>query len=220
TESHVREITVDCQMKISHGHRIFFTAIVLGLFLLDFLAAARAQETEPADIEVIVSATRTERKAAEAPGSVSVITRSEMDRQNVQQLTDIVRYEPDVSVPFAAGGTGPVSRSRSGAQSFNIRGIEGNRVLLTIDGIRQPDQFMFGGTTTVGRDYLDVNAYKRVEILKGSASGLYGSDAIGGVVTFVTLDPSDLLSIVSDRPFAFKLRPSYDGADDSFSETA
>ena len=93
-------------------------------------------------------------------------------------------------------------------------------MLLAIDGIRQPDQFTFGGTTTVGRDYLDVNAYKRVEILKGSASGLYGSDAIGGVVTFVTLDPLDLLGIVSDRPFAFKLRSSYDGADDSFSETA
>jgi len=143
-----------------------------------------------------------------------------MDRQNVQQLTDIPRYEPDVSVPFAAGGTGPVGRSRSGAQSFNIRGIDGNRVLMRIDGVRQPDQFNFGGSTTIGRDYLDVNAYKRVEILKGSASGLYGSDAIGGVVTFVTLDPSDLLDIVSDRPFAFKLRPAYDGADDSFSETA
>ena len=128
-------------------------------------------------------------------------------------------HEPDVSLPFSAGGAGRVNRSRSGAQSFNIRGIDGNRVLFTIDGIRQPDQFMFGGSTAVGRDYLDVNAYKRVEILKGSASGLYGSDAIGGVVTFVTLDPSDLLGVVSDRPFAFKLRPSYDGADDSFSET-
>jgi hemoglobin/transferrin/lactoferrin receptor protein len=207
-------------MKRSRCNQISSTAIPFLFLFSSFVARARAQETEPADIEVVVSATRTERKAAEAPGSVSVITRAEMDRQNVQELTDVVRYEPDVSVPFAAGGTGPVSRSRSGAQSFNIRGIEGNRVLLTIDGIRQPDQFTFGGTTTVGRDYLDVNAYKRVEILKGSASGLYGSDAIGGVVTFVTLDPSDLLGIVSDRPSAFKLRPSYDGADDSFSETA
>ena len=121
--------------------------------------------------------------------------------------------------PSFGRGAGRVNRSRSGAQSFNIRGIDGNRVLFAIDGIRQPDQFIFGGSTAVGRDYLDVNAYKRVEILKGSASGLYGSDAIGGVVTLVTLDPSDLLGVVSDRPFAFKLRPSYDGADDSFSET-
>lgn len=200
--------------------RQILLAIQITFSASSFLARAQTQETEPADIEVVVSATRTERKAAEAPGSVSVLTRSEMDRQNVQQLTDIPRYEPDVSVPFAAGGTGPVGRSRSGAQSFNIRGVDGNRVLFTIDGIRQPDQFNFGGSTTIGRDYLDVNAYKRVEILKGSASGLYGSDAIGGVVTFVTLDPSDLLGVVSDRPFAFKLRPAYDGADDSFTETA
>jgi hemoglobin/transferrin/lactoferrin receptor protein len=211
------EIESQLQMKISLRRPVFFT--VLCLFSLDSWLPARAEDTDPADIEVVVSATRTERKAADTPGSVSVINRSEMDRQNVEQLTDIVRYEPDVSLPFAAGGTGPVSRSRSGAQSFNIRGIDGNRVLFTIDGVRQPDQFNFGGSTTVGRDYLDVNAYKRVEILKGSASGLYGSDAIGGVVTFVTLDPSDLLGIVSDRPFAFKLRPSYDGADDSFSQT-
>lgn len=205
-------------MKSSSCCRIFFPAILFGsLVLVDPLCA---EETEPADIEVVVSATRTERKASEVPGSVSVISRAEMDRQNVETLTDVTRYEPDVSVPFAAGGTGPVGRSRSGAQSFNIRGIDGNRVLFQIDGIRQPDQFNFGGSTTIGRDYLDVNAYKRVEILKGSASGLYGSDAIGGVVTFVTLDPSDLLGIVSDRPFAFKLRPTYDGADDSFSETA
>jgi hemoglobin/transferrin/lactoferrin receptor protein len=189
-----------------------------GLILLN--GTSFGQEEEDADIEVIVSATRTERTAEETPGSVSVINRSEMDREVVEDLPDLVRYEPDVSVPFSAGGTGPVGRARGGAQSFNIRGVDGNRVLFAIDGIRQPDEFNFGGTTTVGRDYLDVNAYKRVEILKGSASGLYGSDAIGGVVTFVTLDPSDLLDVVSDRPFAFKLRPAYDGSDDSFSETA
>jgi hemoglobin/transferrin/lactoferrin receptor protein len=177
------------------------------------------EDEEAAVIEVIVSATRTERTAEDTPGSVSVMSRSEMDRQVVEDLPDLVRYEPDVSVPFSAGGTGPVGRARGGAQSFNIRGVDGNRVLFAIDGIRQPDEFNFGGSTTVGRDYLDVNAYKRVEILKGSASGLYGSDAIGGVVTFVTLDPSDLLDVVSDRPFAFKLRPAYDGSDDSFSET-
>jgi hemoglobin/transferrin/lactoferrin receptor protein len=205
-------------MKVTLRRLVYFT--VLGLNVLDFPQLVNGQETEPAEIEgIVVSATRTERDAADTPGSVSVIERSEMDRQNVEHLTDLVRYEPDVSLPFAAGGTGPVSRSRSGAQSFNIRGIDGNRVLFAIDGIRQPDQFNFGGSTTVGRDYLDVNAYKRVEILKGSASGLYGSDAIGGVVTLVTIDPSDMLGIVSDRPFAFKLRPSYDGADDSFSQT-
>src|SRR6188472_2055410 len=168
-------------MKSCRPHYIFSAIIVLGFSAVGLLRSVYAQETEPADIEVVVSATRTERKAAEAPGSVTVVTRAEMDRQNVQQLTDIPRYEPDVSVPFAAGGTGPVGRSRSGAQSFNIRGIDGNRVLMRIDGVRQPDQFNFGGSTTIGRDYLDVNAYKRVEILKGSASGLYGSDAIGGV---------------------------------------
>jgi hemoglobin/transferrin/lactoferrin receptor protein len=205
-------------MKLSLRRPAFFT--VLGLMALG-ATPVKAQDPAPAEIEgIVVSATRTEREADETPGSVSVIERSEMDRQNMEHLTDIVRYEPDVSLPFAAGGTGPVGRSRSGAQSFNIRGIDGNRVLFAIDGIRQPDQFNFGGSTTVGRDYLDVNAYKRVEILKGSASGLYGSDAIGGVVTLVTIDPSDMLGIVSDRPFAFKLRPTYDGADDSFSETA
>jgi hemoglobin/transferrin/lactoferrin receptor protein len=211
------EIESQLQMKNHMPFRLFLLS--LNLFFLAGPLRIHAQNEEPAVIEVVVSATRTERSAEDTPGSVSVINRSEMDRQVTEQLTDIVRYEPDVSVPFASGGTGPVSRSRSGAQSFNIRGIDGNRVLFEIDGVRQPDQFNFGATTTVGRDYLDVNAYKRVEILKGSASGLYGSDAIGGVVTFVTLDPSDLLDVVSDRPFAFKLRPAYNSADNSFSET-
>ena len=205
-------------MKISPARLIFFSTLV---FTLPPISLTRAQGPvdQPEEIEVVVSATRTERKAQDTAGSVSVLNRTELDRQVVEQLQDIVRYEPDVSVPFSQGGTGQVSRTRSGAQSFNIRGIDGNRVLLEIDGIRQPDQFTFGGTTTIGRDYIDVNAYKRIEILKGSASGLYGSDAIGGVVTFVTLDPSDLLGVVSDAPYAFKLRPVYDGSDDSFSET-
>ncbi len=200
-------------------------AATIFMFSLALSPGARAAEgdaaaNEGADIEVVVSATKTERKLQDTPGSVSVINRAELDRENVNDLTDIVRYETDVSVPRSLGGTGPGFRSSSGAQDFNIRGIDGNRVLMNIDGIRQPDQFTFGGTTAIGRDYLDLNAYKRVEIVKGAASSLYGSDAIGGVVTFVTRDPSDFLGVVSTRPFAFSLKLGYDGANDSFFQSA
>ncbi len=196
------------------------------LSLLSVAPVLRAQQegaarpaTAPSDVEVTVTATRTERTQLDTPGSVSVQRAVDFERNNVTELSDLVRNETDVAVPRAFGGTGPVSRTRPGALNFNIRGIDGNRILFQVDGIRQPDQFTFGNTTTIGRDYLDLANYKRLEIVKGAASALYGSDAIGGVVSFVTLDPSDILGVVSNRPFAFRLRAGYDGFDDSHYET-
>lgn len=85
---------------------------------------------------------------------------------------------------------------RPGATRINIRGLEDNRVVQMVDGVRLADYYNGGGpanytlstSPTVMSDFL-----KRVEIIRGAASSLYGSDAIGGVVGFVTLDPADLL---------------------------
>lgn len=168
--------------------------------------------------EVVILATRTERSAADVPATTTVLDKDASAFSLATSMRDYTRYEPGVSMPYGVGGNGAGRNSRAGNSSINIRGLDGNRVLMTVDGIRQPDVFNFGGAYNVGRDYVDVDSLKQVEILKNAASSLYGSDAIGGVVNFTTLDPDDLLSTLGNNATA-KLTTRYDSADDSWSNT-
>jgi hemoglobin/transferrin/lactoferrin receptor protein len=135
--------------------------------------------------EVTVSATRTENAVEDVPATVSVTTRKQLDDRVVKDIRTLTRYEPNVSVGN--------SSTRFGLTGFNIRGIEGNRILMQIDGVRLPDQFSIGSFSFATRDSVDLDLLKQVEILRGPGSSLYGSDALGGVVSFLTKDPSDLL---------------------------
>ncbi|MGB3265241.1 MAG: TonB-dependent hemoglobin/transferrin/lactoferrin family receptor [Microcoleus sp.] len=162
------------------------------------------------DIEITVTGTRTPRSLQESPATVTVIDANEIERNLVQNLDDLVRYEPGISASR--------SPNRYGFQDFNIRGIEGNRVLIQVDGVRLPEAFEFG-STQLGRNYIDPETLRRVEIIRGSASTLYGSDAIGGVVTFLTKDPADFLNEFGDDAYA-SAKLAYDGIDRGFAETA
>jgi hemoglobin/transferrin/lactoferrin receptor protein len=179
------------------------------------IAASAEAEVIP---EIIVVATRTERQTKDVAASTAVIDQNDSIFSLGTSMRDYQRYEPGVSLPFGVGGQGPGRNSRSGSQSINIRGLDGNRVLMQVDGIRQGDLFTFGNTTSVGRDYLDVDALKRVEIVKGSASSLYGSDALGGVVSFVTKDPSDLIGD-DGNDWGFESTTRFQSMDESFGQT-
>ncbi len=133
--------------------------------------------------QVTVTGTRTARSLAESSATISVIEREQLRQNLVQNIQDLVRYEPGVSVRESP---------QYGFQDFNIRGLEANRVLIQVDGIRQPERFSFG-PFTLGRDYFEIETLRSAEIIRGPASSLYGSDALGGVVTFTTLDPEDVL---------------------------
>jgi hemoglobin/transferrin/lactoferrin receptor protein len=98
-----------------------------------------------------------------------------------------------------------------------IRGIGGNRVLIQVDGIRSPQGFSFG-PQSVGRDgFADVSLIKQVEILRGPASALYGSDGLAGAVSFVTADPVDL---VKQRRLGGFATSQYSSEDNEFAQTA
>ena len=101
------------------------------------------------------------------------------------------------------------SNSRFGNQDFTIRGIGGNRVLIQVDNIRLPDNYVGRG-----RNYFELDTLKRVEIIRGPASSLYGSDAIGGVVSFITKDPEDYL-FLSDDSFFGSAKVNFDSSDES-----
>ncbi|NJK61013.1 MAG: TonB-dependent receptor plug domain-containing protein [Oscillatoriales cyanobacterium SM2_1_8] len=122
------------------------------------------------DLQITVTTTRTPRQLLEAPGTVTVFDRENLERNPGASLRDILRYEPGLSVQ-----QGP----RAGIRNINIRGLDDARVLLQVDGIRLPNEFNLPPFGT-GRDFVDLGTLRRVEVLRGPGSSLYGSDALGG----------------------------------------
>ena len=160
---------------------------------------------------VSVTATRNARPLSEVPATVTVIDSEQLERQNAVRPQDAVRYEPGVSF-----SNNPV---RGGGGNFVIRGIGENRVRVLTDGVRLPDFPESNiGAGTFNRDFVDLENIRRIEIVRGPASALYGSDAIGGVVNYITKDPSDYLDGLNRDWFA-SFRAGYSGADNSFSES-
>ncbi|EFQ61436.1 TonB-dependent heme receptor [Pseudomonas fluorescens WH6] len=156
--------------------------------------------------QVTISATRNEQDVTSVPSTVSVYEREALDRQNVNNIRELVRYEPGVSV----GGAG----SRSGNAGYNIRGIDGDRILTQVDGVEVPNNFFNGPYAKTRRNYVDPEIVKRVEILRGPASALYGSNAIGGAVSYFTLDPDDIIKPGQD--VGARLKTGYSSADESW----
>lgn len=172
------------------------------------------QQAQPATPlrEISVTATRTERSTDDVPATVDTIDAQEMERGLVRDIRDLIRHEPGVSAPN--------DPDRFGATGFNIRGLEENRVVIQVDGVRLPDFFRFsvGPFNTVPRNFVDMDSLKRVEILRGPNSSLYGSDALGGVVSYITKDPADFLA-GRDRPWYASWRSAYASVDSGWTNT-
>jgi len=153
--------------------------------------------------EVIVTATRLPRRSSEIAGTVTLITDADIERQMANDLNDLTRYQPGISMETA---------TRGGNQGFVIRGIGGNRVLTVLDGVRSADIYN-AGPSSYGKDAFELDDIKAVELIRGPASVLYGADAMGGAVLLRTKDAADYLSGSAGRHY-FGLRSSGDSAND------
>lgn len=176
------------------------------MFGSNLLAAQPEREPAPhADTEeLIVTATRLPRLSSEIAGTVSVITDAEIQRQLANDLNDLTRYQPGISMETA---------SRGGNQGFIIRGIGGNRVLTVLDGVRSADIYN-AGPSSYGKDAFELDDVKAVELIRGPASVLYGADAMGGAVLLRSKDAADYLQ-GSDRHY-LGLRSAGDSATDQW----
>ncbi len=166
-------------------NRIKYGVAVLPFFLsMGAMNGASAQEEAGAQPprgldEVIVTATRTERDLFTTPFSGSVIDYTEFELYQPQNFSDVFDNIPGATVQ---GG------SRRVAQEPNIRGFVDQQLLIRLDGARQNFDLAHRG-----RFFADNDLIKRIEVLRGGASSLFGSGAIGGVVSFETLGAKDLL---------------------------
>lgn len=128
--------------------------------------------------DIVVTATGYEQKIAEAPASISVLTREQLEIRPFTSLADAVRNVEGVSVV----GDSPNSTD------IAIRGMPGEYTLIMLDGRRQTTrETMNRGTGGVQASLIPpLAAIERIEVVRGPMSSLYGSDAMGGVVNIIT----------------------------------
>jgi vitamin B12 transporter len=148
----------------------------LGLFSLACCAVlpAWSQTTASALKEVVVTATRTATRADELVSDVTVITRETIEASTARTLPELLARSAGLQFS-SSGGLGKTS-------SVFIRGTENRHTILLVDGVRL-------GSATTGNptwDNIPVDMIERIEVLKGPASALYGSEGVGGVVQIFT----------------------------------
>jgi hemoglobin/transferrin/lactoferrin receptor protein len=182
-----------------------------------FAAHAQTVALNTALKEVVISGSRNEQLSDDLPMSVDVINAKDIEEGQMLDIRDVAKNLPNVSVkraPARFGLVGGSSDGRDGNAGFNIRGLDGNRVLLLVDGIRAPRSYVFS-SFAFGRDSFSLDLLKRIEIIRGPSSVLYGSDGLAGLVNFITHEPADFLT--EGKTLGGRASTSYSGDNDGVS---
>lgn len=163
------------------------TTLLASVSVLVWVSAAAGQEVSPSSTpldDITVTATRVESRAVDALAPVSVRNRDEIQRQAPQRIGTVISGMPGVTTQ---------ENPNDPATSINIRGLQDfGRVAVTIDGARQ--NFQRSGHNANGAFFLDPAFVRTIDITRGPVANIYGSGAIGGVASFETIDPRDILS--------------------------
>lgn len=174
--------------------------VLVSLACLAMHAAPRAQTgpqvhaTLPA--VVVSGSSQNNLLADDLPLSADVIEGQNLSDQQIHTLRQALQDLPNTAVRTSptrlAVSAGSAAFARDGNMGINIRGLGGNRVLMTVDGIRMPRSYV-SRSAMFDREYLSLELFKRVDVIRGPASAQYGGDGMAGVVNFVTHDPMDFL---------------------------
>jgi len=128
---------------------------------------------------IVISANRWKQNGRDIPTKISSITKKDFQFQNPQTAADLLRSSGEVFI----------QKSQQGGGSPIIRGFSTNRLLYSIDGIRM-NTAIFRSGNLQNVISLDPYTMESTEVLFGPGSVIYGSDAIGGVMSFSTLTPN------------------------------
>ncbi|RAK11100.1 outer membrane receptor for ferrienterochelin and colicins [Halanaerobium saccharolyticum] len=130
--------------------------------------------------EVVVTASRYEESIMETPVSIELIDQDEIEESNAQNVAELISSFPGVQITNYGGP--------AGSKTISIRGSDSNQVLILIDG-QSINTRMIGD---VDLSQILLSNVKKVEVLKGPASAVYGANALGGVVNIITKKASDM----------------------------
>jgi iron complex outermembrane receptor protein len=164
---------------------LFIALNLLPLAISLFITSAFAQEKTASLEEIVVTATRTEKELENAPGSVSVITKKDIEKRHVTNIDELMNTVSGVFNRNWPHGMEP---------NIALRGFHGqSRTLILLDGITLNNAYT-GGVQFRGLLHENV---ERIEIIRGASSSLYGGYAMGGAVNIITKMPEK-------REFTFK----------------
>jgi len=167
-------------------------------------AGAEAPASQPPqDLETVTVYARRILPVTSVAAMVTVIPQEAIERTLATDVKQLVRYEPGLTVrsdPF-----------RFGTDTISVRGVGGNRVAVEVDGVPAAGGFAIGSFADSGRSFVDPAFLARVEVLRGPASALYGSEAIGGVVAMTTVAPDAVLA--PGRDAGLRVATGYTGVD-------
>jgi outer membrane receptor protein involved in Fe transport len=152
------------------------TQILSGVAILSVAAPAMAQNTLE---EVTVTGTRIAKPDAVSTSPITTVTAETLEQLNTVNLESQLRQLPQ----FLPGSTEFINNGNPGAATINLRGLGSNRTLVLMDGKRLPP---FGTSGAVDINLIPAPIIERIDIVTGGASAVYGSDAVSGVVNFIT----------------------------------
>ena len=154
----------------------FLVCLMVLCFTLSFSKISLAKE-ESFDLgEIVVTATKTPHLLKDVPGSVTVITKEEIEESGAVDLGEALEKVGGIKIRDYG--------SMGAATNITIRGSTPNQVLVLIDG--RPTALPSLGTTDLS--LYPVDNVERIEVVRGPFSSLYGADALGGVVNIITRD--------------------------------
>ena len=159
--------------------------IVCATVLTSLCAVAQEQPQKKPPLEnLVVSAGRTPMDISQSGSAITVIDREQLENRGSAFLLDVLRDVPGLAVS-RSGGFGATTQIR-------LRGSEANHVLVVIDGVEINDPSL---GDAVDFAHISARNLQRVEVIRGPQSALWGSDAIGGVISIVTREAVDRLSM-------------------------
>ncbi len=150
--------------------------------------------------EISVTATRGPSDAFSYPGTISIVSRDEIESRITASIAEIFASTPGVQFDGGPRRTG---------ETPALRGISGEGVLVLFDGVRQ--NFLSGHD---GRFFIEPDLLRSAEVVRGPGSALYGSSALGGVIAFETVNASDLLQ--DDAQFGYRVKGGFQGLSDEW----
>ncbi len=156
-------------------------AVVVGGTIMATSAFAQAQPTQKQD-RIEVTGSNIKRTDLEGPLPVDVITRADIERKGVTTTNELIR-----SLPYMSSFNDELtsnSPNATGTASVGFRGLDGNQTVVLLNG-RRLASYGFDGAF-ISLSTIPLGAIDRVEVLKDGAAAVYGADAIGGVVNFIT----------------------------------
>ena len=185
-------------MNKKHGFQLTLTALAIATAFPAYAAQAGGATPDAAQSqslkEITVRAAKVGRRSKEATGLGKIVKTSEtLNKEQVLGIRDLTRYDPGVAV---------VEQGNGASGGYSIRGVDKNRVAVSVDGVAQIQAFTvqgslsgYGGRGGSGAiNEIEYENISTVEIDKGAGSSDHGSGALGGAVAFRTKEAADLIS--------------------------